>query len=53
MSTKEEMAEIDQMEAGSNQPSVGISYGCSQCVVFVDSGADAAAVVLTPCMQLL
>jgi hypothetical protein len=23
MSTKEEMAEIDQMEAGSNQPSMG------------------------------
>ena len=50
MSTKEEMAEIEQMEAGSNQPSLGkyveISFDCSQYVV-VDSYADTAVVVST------
>ena len=49
MSTKEEMAEIEQMEAGSNQPSLGkyveISFDCGQYVV--DSYADTAVVVST------
>ena len=49
MSTKEEMAEIEQMEAGSNQPSLGkyveISFDCGQNVV--DSYADTAVVVST------